>query len=109
MRPCPNDKCHKLDESSGLDWRSGRVSDLGSMGCEFDHRWHQGFTSLAALGKLLTTNVHSLDPGVNGYLAKDSFYSAGPGIIVVAATGVYGEHGVETVKRVYQVRYKGQG
>ena len=30
-----------------------------------------------------------LDPGVNGNLAKDNFYSDVPGIIVVAATSVY--------------------
>ena len=43
--------------------------------------------SLTALGKLFTTNVHPLDPGVNGYLTKDSFYSIVPGIIVMAANG----------------------
>ena len=47
----------------GEDWCSGS----GSMGCEFD----SGLNSLMALVKLLATNVHPLDPGVNGYL----FYS----------------------------------
>ena len=31
------------------------------------------------------TNVHPLNPQSNGYLAKDSFYSVAPKIIVVAA------------------------
>ena len=47
--------------------------------------------SLMALGKLLTTNVHPLNPRVNDYLAKESFYS------VVAAMGVYAPQGVKSV------------
>ena len=46
---------------SGVDWRSGRAPDSGSTGCEFES--HRCFNSLTALGKLLTTNVHPLDPG----------------------------------------------
>ena len=64
-------------------------SDSGSMGYKFNHRWHHCFISLTAFGKLLTTNVRPLDPGVYWYLAKDSFYSFTPGIIVVAAMGVF--------------------
>ena len=44
----------------GVDWRSGRAPDSGSTGCEFES--HHCFNSLTALGKLLTTNVHPLDP-----------------------------------------------
>ena len=48
----------------GMGWRSSRAPDSGSRGCEFES--HHCFNSLTALGKLLTTNVHPLDPGVNG-------------------------------------------
>ena len=54
--------------NSGVDWRSrmvdwlsGRAPDSGSTGCEFES--HHCFNSLTALGKLLTTNVHPVDPG----------------------------------------------
>ena len=52
---------------TGSDWRSARLSDSGYMVFEFE--WRHCFNSLTALGKLLTTNVHPLDPGVNAYLA----------------------------------------
>ena len=55
------------------------------------------FNSLTALGKLHTTQVHPFYPGANEYLAKDSFYSILPGIIVVAAMGVYVPQRVEMV------------
>ena len=83
--------------------------DTGSKGCEFDSRWDHCFNLLKALGKLLSTNVHLLDPGVDGYLAQDSFNSAAPGIIVVAAMGVFAPQGIEMAKREHQVRYKGLG
>ena len=60
---------------SGVHWSSGRVSDSGSTGCKFDHC----FNSLTAMGKLLTTNVHTLDPKMNEYLTSDIlflFYSS---------------------------------
>ena len=79
-----------------MDWHSGRVSNSGSMGCEFFPRWHHCFNSLTALGKLLTTNVH---PEMNKYLAKDSVYLVAPGIVVVGAMGVFlcAPQGVEMV------------
>ena len=55
--------------------------------------WNHCFNSLMTLGKLLTID----DPGVNGYLAKVSFYLVEPIIIVVAAVGVYAAQRVEIV------------
>ena len=55
---------------------------IGASGCEFDPFWKHRFNSLTSMGRLLTTNVHTLDPGVNGHLAKDRFYSVLPGAIV---------------------------
>ena len=62
-----------------------RASDSRTMGREFNPRLHHCFISITGLGKLLSTNVHPVDPRVNGYLAKDSFYWVAPEIIVVAA------------------------
>ena len=62
-----------------------------------------------ALGKLLTTNVHPLNPGVNQYLPKDTFYSVAPEIIVVAAVGVYAPHGVEMVLECIRSVIKARG
>ena len=60
--------------------------------------WLYCFNALKALGKLFTTNVGPLDPGVNEYLARDSFYSVAPEMIVMAAMGVYALQGVEKVQ-----------
>ena len=51
---------------SHVSWRSGRVLDSGSIGCNFNPQWDHCFNSLTALGKLLTTHMATLDPGVNG-------------------------------------------
>ena len=49
---------------------------------------HHCVNSLTAWSKLLTTNVHLLDPGLNGCLTLNSNYLSAPEIIVVAAWGV---------------------
>ena len=43
------------------------------------------------------TYIATLDPGVNGKMSKDSFYSVAPWIIFVAAVGVYAPQGVDMV------------
>ena len=99
--------CILSQTTTGVNWRSGRASDSGSTGCEFE--FHHCFNLLTALGKLLTTNVHPLDPGVNGYLAKDSYHSVAPGIIAMAAMGVYTPQGAEMVLECIMSVIKARG
>ena len=81
--------CHGLhalvEWIGGVDWRSGRAPDSGSTGCEFES--HHCFNSLTALGKLITTNVHPLDPG-DEWVPGLGQYLPAPEKIVVAAWGV---------------------
>ena len=69
------------------------------MGCWFNSHWHHCFNSLMALDKLLTTNVHPLDPGDEWVPGQVQFFSTRWRLGVTAPQG--GE-------MVYQVRYKGQ-
>ena len=62
---CACAKCMYIEECVELN--SGRASDSGSTGCEFNsYRDHFSI----ALGKLITMGLHSLDTGVNRYLTK---------------------------------------
>ena len=49
-----------------------------SRGCEFKPSSDHYITTLRPLGKVLTTKVHSLHPGVNGYRIKCHLRMAGP-------------------------------
>ena len=71
----------------GVVWRSSRALDLGSTCSKFE--FHHCFNSLTALGKLLTANVHPLDPGDEWVPGLGQYiYPSALEIIVVAAWGV---------------------
>ena len=49
-------------------WLSGTVRDLQARGRRFDPRLRWICFDVVLLGKVLCSHVHSLDPGVSGYL-----------------------------------------
>ena len=59
--------------------------DSGFTGCEFSPYWDHCQQPWASW----LPHVYHLDPGLNGYPAKDGIYSVAPGIITGVATGVY--------------------
>ena len=76
-------------------WHTAGSPNSEYLGCGSNPRWAHCFNSLKALGKLLAQAAYPLNPGLNGNLAKDSFYSVALGIIVLAAIGVYAPQRVE--------------
>ena len=76
---------------------------------QFSSHWNQFFNSLSAMGKLLITNVHPIDPQFNGYLVKASFYSVASETIVVVATGVHAPQGVEIILKCIRSIIKVRG
>ena len=73
---------------------SSRPKKRRDMGCEYHNSCSN---SLTTLGKLLTTHMNPLEPGVNRFFAKKIIYTALPGIFVIAAK-VYALKGVDIVK-----------